>query len=164
MSALMVRPALPEDVDAVVAITNHYIRHSLCIMKEQDKDVEERSEWLERYGDRYPLVVALSDWEVVGWGALTPHSERTAYRYTVHDAVYVREDRRGQGIGTTILRDLVSKAKELGYHSVIAVIGASQPASLALHRKFGFKDVAYLEQVGFKFGQWVDVVHLQLML
>jgi len=161
---LAVRPARPADLATVVAITNHYIRSSLCIMKEREETVEERQDWLRRHGDRYPLLVAERDGEVVGWGSLTPHSDRTAYRYTVHDAVYVREDLRGQGIGDAILGTLVDRAKELGNHSVIAVIGSEQSASLALHRKHGFKDVGYLEQVGYKFGQWVDVVELQRLL
>ena len=59
---------------------------------------------------------------------------------------------------------LIAKARDLGYHSVVAVVGASQTASLGLHHKFGFQDAGYLKEVGFKFGQWVDVVDLQLRL
>jgi phosphinothricin acetyltransferase len=109
-------------------------------------------------------LVAVRGNEVVGWGALTPHSERSAYRFTVHDAVYVREDLRGEGIGSAILTSLTATARELGYHSMVAVIGAAQTASLGLHHKFGFKNAGYLKEVGFKFGQWVDVVDLQLRL
>lgn len=164
MAEPTVRLARDDDLAAVVDITNHYIRTSLCIMKERDETADEKRRWLHANGEPYPTIVAVRDGEVVGWGALSPHSDRTAYRYTVHDAVYVREDLRGQGIGTALLERLIELARERGYHSLIAVIGAAQPASLTLHRKHGFKDVAYLEQVGLKFGQWVDVVELQLML
>lgn len=164
MPDITVRSASMEDLEAVVEITNHYIRHSLCIMKERDERVEERRDWLLNHGDRYPLMVAVRGDEVVGWGSLTPHSERSAYRFTVHDSVYVREDLRGQGVGSAILMSLIATARGLGYHSVVAVIGAAQPASLALHHKFGFQDAGHLKEAGFKFGQWVDVVDLQLRL
>jgi len=159
-----IRRAGQDDLPAVIGITNHYIRHSSCIMKERDEQMEERSIWLTENGDRYPLFVAVKGDEVVGWGGLSPHSERTAYRYTVHDAVYVRQDLRGQGIGSCLLDRLISAAKELGYRSVIAVVVSDHQASIDLHHRHGFRDAGCLRQVGYKFGKWIDVMNMQLML
>jgi len=163
MRDIIVRPAAWDDLQAIVDITNHYIRTSTCTMKEREEDLDAARERFPLRGERYPLLVAEIGKEVVGWGDLTAHSERTAYRFTVHDAVYVRDDMRRQGIGTVILNALISAAKGLGYHSMIAVIAAPQTPSIGLHHKLGFRDVAHLEQVGFKFEQWVDVMNLQLM-
>ncbi len=164
MNDSTIRQVRQEDLHAVVEITNHYIRNSSCIMKERDERIGERSAWLMEKGDRYPLYVAVRDDEVVGWGGLSPHSERTAYRHTVHDAVYVRHDLRGQGIGSALLERLTSVAKELRYHSIIAVVVSDNPAPIALHHRYGFRDAGCLRQVGHKFGQWIDVMNLQLML
>jgi phosphinothricin acetyltransferase len=164
MQDITVRLASENDLQAIADITNHYIRTSTCTMKEREETLDAMRERFHGRDARYPLFVAEANGEVVGWGDLTPHSERTAYRFTVHDALYVRDDMRGQGVGTALLTVLVSAARELGHHSIVAVIASSQPPSIALHHKFGFKDVAHLQQVGFKFGQWVDVVNLQLLL
>lgn len=164
MSDIVVRRATESDLQAIADITNHYIRTSPCTMKEWEERVDDLRERYRAAGGRYPLFVAEVDGEVLGWGDLTAHSERSAYRYTVHDAVYVRDDKREQGIGTALLTVLISTARELGYHSMIAVITASQTPSVELHHKFGFKDAGRLQQVGLKFGQWMDVIYLQLLL
>lgn len=78
--------------------------------------------------------------------------------------VYVREDCKGRGIGSTLLNKSIATAKNLGYRSIIAVIASDQPSSITLHHKYGFKMVAHLHQVGFKLGQWIDVVYLQLLV
>lgn len=164
MSDIILRLATQQDVQAMVDITNHYIQSSTCIMKEKDETDEERSSMLSGNGNGYPTFVAILSGEIVGWGGLAPHSERSVYRFTVNDAIYVRKDMTGHGIGSAILEKLIVVAKELGYHSMIAVIASDQERSILLHNKFGFTKVAHLYQVGFKFGRWTDVVQMQLML
>jgi L-amino acid N-acyltransferase len=160
MAEITVRKAREDDLGAVVDITNHCIRTSACTLKGREELPEALVESFRLRGEGYPLLVAERGNEVVGWEDLTPHSERSAYRFTVHDAVSVRYDLRGQEIGTAIL----ASARELGYRSVVAVITASQTPSLDPHRGLGFIDAGRLRQAGFKLGRWEDVVTLQLML
>jgi L-amino acid N-acyltransferase len=164
MFHIFIRPAMVKDMAAIADITNHYIRTSTCTMKECAETAEERRQWFLDHDARYPTVVATVGGEVVGWAAITPFSDRSAYRLTVYDSVYVRHDLRGHGVGEAMLKALIAQARKLGYHSVVAVIGAEQDASLGLHHKLGFEDVAYYKQAGFKFDRWIDVRHLQLML
>jgi L-amino acid N-acyltransferase YncA len=164
MHGYTVRPAKVEDMGAVVNITNYYIRNSTCIMKEVEESREEREQWLLMHSGQYPMVVAEDGEGVVGWASLYEFSDRSAYRYTAHDSVYVRQDLRYRGIGKLLLTDLIARSRKLGYHSIVAVIGAEQTPSLRLHESLGFRQVAHYEQVGFKFGRWIDVKHLQLML
>jgi L-amino acid N-acyltransferase YncA len=63
-----------------------------------------------------------------------------------------------------LLKDLIVPAGEIGHHSIIGGIDGQQAASIALHAKHGFVQVGHLEQVGFKFGRWLDVFFMQLML
>ena len=90
--------------------------------------------------------------------------ERAGYQFTVENSVYVAADQRGRGIGKQLLAPLITAAKERGFHAIIAGIDAENQASLRLHAAFGFEKVAHLRQVGFKFGRWLDVVYLELLL
>ena len=78
--------------------------------------------------------------------------------------MYVRHDCHQRGIGGNLLKDLIDLSPELGHRTIIAIIDAEQAASIALHAKFGFRQVAHLCQVGYKFDRWLDVVYMQLML
>jgi phosphinothricin acetyltransferase len=100
----------------------------------------------------------------VGWGSLSAYHARSAYRRTVENSVYVHHDYHGRGIGSLLLEDLIRRARKAGHRVIIAAIDAEQPASIALHSKFDFKHVGHFKQVGFKFGHWLDVVYMELLL
>ena len=68
------------------------------------------------------------------------------------------------GIGKMILEELIMKARENGFHSVMAVISSEQLASIRLHALFGFVEVGHLREVELKFNRWLDVTFMQLML
>ena len=101
---------------------------------------------------------------MLGFASLSPFRPRPAYAPTVEDSVYVHRDRRGQGIGELLLRDLLDLATDHGFHSVIARIVGGHDASIALARKCGFEQVGCEREVGRKFGRWLDVVLMQRML
>jgi phosphinothricin acetyltransferase len=164
MSDLTIRPATADDLPPINDIYNHYVLHSTATYQEEPEPSEGRLAWFGRHGAAYPVTVAVMDGSVVGWASLSPFHVRSAYRRTVENSVYVRHDLHRRGIGGALLTDLIERGRSIGYHTVIALIAAEQAASVALHRKAGFTEVAHLRQVGFKFGRWLDVVYLQLML
>ena len=102
--------------------------------------------------------------ELVGFASLSPYKERAAYNTTVENSVYVSRDHGGKGIGRALMKHLIERARSSGFHSMIARIEASGEASLALHRACGFKLVGVERQVGRKFGKWLDVASMQLLL
>jgi phosphinothricin acetyltransferase len=158
-----IRTARPGDAGGIAAIRNHYIVRSDCTMQTVASSVEEERAWLEGHGDRFPVLVAETD-EIVGYASLSSYRERPAYSRTVEDSVYVREDMRDKGIGDALLRSLVAEGRAAGFHCVVAIIGAGQEASLRLHRKNGFRDVGTLREAGYKFGRYLDISFLQLIL
>ena len=101
---------------------------------------------------------------MAGWGSLSAYHARSAYRRTVENSVYVHHQHHRRGIGSLLLQELIVRARRLGHHAIIAGIDADQPASVALHAKFHFEKVGHLKQVGFKFGRWLDVIYMELML
>lgn len=159
-----IRLATAADLPAINGIYNHYIRGSTCTYDEEEFDDATRRAWFEAHGPRHPVTVFEENDEILGWAALSTFRARSGYRNTVENAVYVRHDRHGRGIGSSLLRDTILRAEALGHHTIIAVIDAEQAASVSLHRKFGFEQAALLRQVGVKFGRLLDVVYLQLLL
>ena len=116
------------------------------------------------YAGAHPAVVAVDADEVIGFGSLSPYKDRAAYSTTVEDSVYVRRDRRRQGVGRLILDELLKLATTHGFHAVIARIVGDHDASIVLHERCGFTLVGVENEVGRKFGRWLDVVELQCLL
>jgi L-amino acid N-acyltransferase YncA len=162
MADLTIRPAVPADAGAISAIYNHYVRTSTCTFQEEPDTLAERLAWLERHrGAHVALVAEEPGGGLAGWASLSPFHARSAYRYTVEDSVYLRDDCRGRGLGKLLLGRLMDDARAGGFRNVMACICAEQEASIALHKKAGFREVGRLTQVGMKFGRWLDVVYLQ---
>ena len=161
---VQIRRATADDLQTINDIYNHYVPCSTCTYQEEPETMESRREWFASHGDRHPVTVAVVDGQVVGWGSLSPFRERSAYRYTVENSVYVSPAHQRRGIGRALLIDLIDRARTLGHHSIIAGIDAEQTGSIALHAAVGFREVADLREVGFKFGRWLHVRYLQLML
>lgn len=164
MPGATIRLASEADLPAIDEIYNWYIPRSTCTYDEQVHPFESRIEWFKHHGPRHPVTVAELDGQVVGWGSLSDFRDRSAYRFTCENSVYVKHDVQGKGIGSALLADLIERARALGYHTIIAGADAEQTASIALHRKFGFETVAHFKQAGYKFDRWLDVIFMQLRL
>lgn len=163
--SLSIRPATEADLVAINDIYNWYVPRSVCTYQEEDETIESRQRWFaEKQNKHFPVTVAELDGRIVGWASLGTYRERSAYRFTVENSVYVRHDLHGRGIGKALLADSIERARAAGFKTIIAGIDAEQTASIALHRRFGFVDAGLQRQVGFKFGRWLDVLFLQLML
>jgi phosphinothricin acetyltransferase len=99
---------------------------------------------------------------IVGYAYFTQIRERSAYRCTAEDSVYVREDVRGQGVGKALAARLLEEAAAAGFRQMIAVIGDSENiGSVGVHSSLGFHHVGTLKAVGVKFGRWLDTIYMQ---
>jgi L-amino acid N-acyltransferase len=162
--AVTIRIARPADLPAINAIYNHYVACSTCTYQVEPSTDQERRQWYDAHDRLHPITVAEANGRVVGWGSLSRFHARAAFDRTVENSVYIHHEWHRKGIGRAILADLIQRARELGHHTVIAGISADQSASVELHRAFGFESVGHLKEVGFKFGRWLDLVYMQLML
>lgn len=164
MEPLRIRLATAHDLEAVNAIYNHYVIHSTTTYQTDPETANGRQAWFSARGPAHPVTVAETGGEVLGWAALSPFRSKGAYCHTVENSVYVRHDAWRRGIGGALLADLIQRATSLGHHTIIAVIDGEQAASIALHGRFGFVEVAHLREVGFKFGRWLNVVCMQRLV
>jgi len=159
-----VRPAVESDLTAINDIYNYYVLHSTCTYQEQLEPLHERHQWFHDHDSRHPIIIAEHENDIVGWGSLSPYHHRSAYRNTVENSVYVHPEWHQRGIGSVLLEDLIMHAQALGHHAIIAAIDADQTNSVRLHAKFNFEEVGHLRHVGLKFGRWLDVIYMELLL
>ncbi|HEY1603435.1 MAG TPA: GNAT family N-acetyltransferase [Pirellulales bacterium] len=165
MSQPSIRDALAGDLPAISAIYNYYVLHSTCTYQLEPESLADRQAWFDVHSpDKYPVIVAETNGQVVGWGSLSKFHARAGYAPTVEASVYIAHDFHRRGVGRTILQALVDRARSAQFHTVIGGASADQSASLALQERLGFVRVGHLKEVGDKFGKRLDVVYMQLML
>lgn len=144
----------------------HYVTTSVATFEVEPPDA---AEWHRRFtavdAAGLPFLVAERDGAVAGYAYCAPWKTRPAYRATVEDSVYVAPWAVGRGCGAELLEALLERCRTAGIREVIAVVADSgDPASLALHRRFGFAEAGRLARVGFKHDRFVDTVLLQRSL
>ncbi len=163
-AGLQIRPPRADDAEALRAIYNIEVTDSTVTFDLVPRSLEDQQAWIAAHSGAYPALVAAHRGEVVGFASLSPYRSRPAYATTVEDSVYVRRDRRGRGYGRALLQELLTVATGHGFHAVMGRIVGGHDASIALHRACGFRMVGVEEEVGRKFGRWLDVVVMQRLL
>jgi phosphinothricin acetyltransferase len=164
MEGILIRDAQEADLKAINDIYNHYVLHSTCTYQTEPSSFEERQKWFGEHAAPYAAIVVVEEGKVIGWGSISKFHPRAAYGKTVENSVYLHPDWQGKGIGKAVMKDLIRRAKEAGFHTIIAIISADQAPSLGLHEKLGFVHAGEIKEAGNKFGRWLDVALLQLML
>jgi phosphinothricin acetyltransferase len=153
-------------VAGIAAIYNDAVEHTTAIWNDTTVDVANRTAWLQdRRRQGYPVLVALDDdGAVAGYASFGDWRPFDGFRHTVEHSVYVRGDQRGAGLGRRLMEALIERARSLGKHVMVAAVEAGNTGSIRLHERLGFEHVGHLPQVGAKFGAWLDLAFLQLIL
>lgn len=151
----------------ITAIYGHHVAQGRASFEEVPPSMAEMAgRMTSLLDDGYPILVAqAASGAVLGYAYAGPHKLRSAYRYTVEDSIYVAPHAQRQGVGASLLRALISACEDGPFRQMMAVIGDSQnAASIGLHAACGFTMIGTAEKIGFKFGQWLDVVYMQRSL
>lgn len=159
-----VRAATPADAGAIAAIYNHYVEHTVVTFEEVPVGESEMAARMAAVGARYAWYVAETDGSVGGYAYAHAWQDRASYRHAIETSVYVAADRLGRGLGRALYVELLDDMRRRGYHCAIGGVALPNPASVALHEKLGFVQVAEFRRVGHKLGRWIDVGYWQLML
>ena len=160
----MIRLATSNDLDDILEIYNDVVKNTTAVYDYEPRTREAQLLWFEnKTKENYPIFVAEKNERVVGFASYGQFRPWPAYIHTVEHAIYVSQKFSTQGIGTALLSALIEHAKK-NYHSMIAGIDANNIASIKLHEKFGFVQVGYLKEVGWKFDKWLDLVFMELLL
>ena len=163
--AYRIEPATLADADAaaVAAIYAHHVRHGTASFETEPPDQAEMAARMGKVLDAgAPWLVARDpDGEVIGYAYASQFRDRPAYRYACENSVYIRDDRRGEGVGRALLALLIDAAERAGFRQMIAVIGGAEPASIRLHAGCGFVEAGRMRGVGHKAGRWLDTLYMQ---
>jgi L-amino acid N-acyltransferase YncA len=170
MEEPMIRIATVEDAAQIAAIYRPYVEKTSITFEEIPPTIEEMAAKIRKVGSVFPFIVFEAEGvgpgrgEILGYAYATRYRERAAYRWSLEDSVYLREDSKGRGLGKALLGALLELLRELGYFKVYAVITPPNPASLALHERFGFKGLCRFDDTAFKRGQWLAIDWSELTL
>jgi phosphinothricin acetyltransferase len=160
-----IRPAVTKDAEALCAIYNHYVRHSVATFEEQPIDRDEMTRRIDSVlGAGLPWRVLETPDGVTGYACADRWKSRSAYRHSVETTIYLASGTIGRGLGSRLYGELLAALRALPIHAAMGGIALPNPASIALHERCGFRKVAHFEQVGRKFGTWIDVGYWQRLL
>jgi len=161
----MIREADEKDCRAIADIYNHYIRNTVITFEETEIDnTEIRSRINKVNTSGLYWLVAEADRQISGYAYATQWRDRSAYRNSVEVTVYLDSDSIGRGYGTALYTRLLELLTRKGLRVAIGCIALPNEASVKLHEKLGFSKVGHLEEVGRKFGRWIDVGYWQVKL
>jgi L-amino acid N-acyltransferase YncA len=164
-SDTLIRDATAAGAAAVASLYNGYVLASVATFEETPLAGSAMAERLRAVQERgLPWLAAVEDGEVVGYACAGSWNTRGAYRLTAEVTAYVAEGATRHGVGSALYAELFARLRELGIHAVIAVIALPNPASVALHERFGLRHAGTFREVGHKFGRWVDVGYWQGLL
>ncbi len=164
-----------DDAAALMAIYNPEVLETTNTFDLVARSLDEQRRWIVEHQSSHPCIVAVNDEDeagdqgargdrIVGFAVISPFRSRPAYASTVENSVYVHRDARGRGVGELLMRELITTAKDSGYHALIARIVGENGGSIRLHEKVGFTLVGTEIEVGRKHNQWLDVVEYQYVV
>jgi len=167
MTGVSFRPAIDADAPTLVDLYNHYIITSTVTFDLDPWSLENMAHKIESVSNLgMPFIVAERDGELIGYAYLSTFREKAAYDTTMENTLYLREEARGAGIGSSMLEELLRLGAVAGVREVVAVIANTPDAdpSIRLHDKAGFVRVGEMDGVGRKFDKWIGVVLMQKSL
>jgi phosphinothricin acetyltransferase len=160
----MLRTVRPDDAPCIAEIYNHYILNSPATFEEVPVGPDEMRHRILETTRAYPWLVCEEDGKLLGYCYGRKSRERVAYRYSVEVSVYLHPSAVGKGRGSILFDALLTELRNRQFHCAIGGVALPNDASVALLLKFGFRQVAHFREVGYKFGQWIDVGYWQLLL
>ena len=160
----MIRSFQENDIKELLEIYNYYVVNTTVTFDIEALSLKAFEDKLNHINADYPFIVFEENNDILGYAYGSRFRPKPAYDYVVESTVYVKHNSYGKRIGTKLYAELLSLLKETNLHTVLGVLTIPNEASIKLHEKFGFEQVANLKEVGLKFGKWQNVGIWQLKL
>ena len=158
------RRVRPSDAAQLATIQGYHIEHSNACFYYEALPESALAEKISLLAPVHPFIVCEQDGEVVGFAYASPMHPQDAYSWSVELTVYIDPGCLHQGLGSGLYSRLLALLRYQGYCHAYACITADNAPSIAMHERFGFRQVGYYPAVGYKGGRWLDVAWLHLPL
>jgi phosphinothricin acetyltransferase len=161
----MIRSAVENDLYGILEIYNDAILNTTAVYTYEAQTIQERKSWFnKKKEDNFPVLVFEEKNKVMGFATFGPFRAWPAYKYTIEHSVYVHKECRNYGVGTALVKQIIAKANEREFATLVAGIDALNEKSIKIHERLGFQYSGTIKRAGFKFGQWLDLSFYQLDL
>jgi phosphinothricin acetyltransferase len=158
---MLIRLAHPDaGAETVADIYRPVVEETAISFEEVAPSTEEMARRMARTLQTSPWLVAEVGGVVVGYAYAATHRERAAYRWAIDVSAYVGAEWRGRGVGRALYDRLLGVLQQQGYFNVYAGITLPNDASLSLHRAVGMEPIGIYRRIGYKLGEWWDVMWL----
>lgn len=162
---LTIRPAIEADVPAILDIYTAEVLTGTATFEIEPPSADEMARRLAVItANGGPYLVAERAGGIAGYAYAGPFHTRAAFRHTLESSVYIARDAARAGLGRALMEELIARCSAAEFHTLVAVVGGENAASLALHASLGFTKAGRLDEVGFKFGHWLPITYMILAL
>lgn len=140
----IVRKMTKEDVERVIEIFIQGISTKKATFQ---TEAPSNVEWDQSHMKEGRLVAVDSNNSVLGWVALSPTSSRCVYRGVAEISIYIAKEARTNGIGLCLMNAMIKESEKMGLWTLQSGIFEINEASIALHKKCGFRIVGIREKI-----------------
>jgi phosphinothricin acetyltransferase len=161
----MIRRVTIEDAADIQGIYNYYVAHTAVTFEERAVTLGEMETRIRGISAKYPWFIREEeDAGLLGYAYVNTWKDRPSYRYSAELSIYVKDGHQGRGIGVELMDRLLGEVRNTDIHALVSGITLPNERSVALHEKFGFKNIACFREIGFKLDKWLDVGYWELVL
>ncbi len=157
----MIRPATPQDAEAIAEIWNQIIRDTIITFTTAEKTPEAIAASI---ANGLPTYVAEDGGRLLGFVTAFQFRGGPGYAHTFEHSIHLVPEAQGRGFGRGLMAAIEDDLRTRGMHSLIAGVSGENAAGVTFHAALGYAEVARLPEVGWKFGRWHDLLLMQKIL
>ncbi|MYM58857.1 GNAT family N-acetyltransferase [Vibrio sp. OCN044] len=154
------------DIVAITDIFNFYIENSNARFEEVPFTLENRQDWFKQFSSesRYQLYVATEGGKLLGFACTQPYRDTPAFEDTVEATIYLAEESIGRGVGSELYFNLFESLLCFNLHRVLVGVALPNDGSIALHKRFGFREIGIFDQYAKKNGKYISSMWLEKLM
>ena len=161
-----IRIAELSDVAAITCIFNFYIEHTNARFEEEKLSLENRQQWFSQFSNqsKHQLYVATEGGVLLGFACSQQYRAMSAFEDTAEVTIYLAAEAQGKGLGSKLYSQLFASISDYDVHRVVSGVALPNDASIALHKRFGFREVGVFNEYAKKNGQYISSMWLEKVL
>lgn len=168
---ICIRPAALSDAEGILEIYRPYVEKTAVTFEYDVPSPEEFTDRIKNTSKRYPWIVAESGRELLGYAYTGAFKERAAYDWSVETTIYIREDKKGLGLGRMLYSTLEDISRAQNITNLNACIAYPETDdeyltknSAEFHARLGYRMVGEFHKCGCKFGRWYNMVWMEKII